>query len=268
MANRLRKTEPGEGLLLCLDVGNTQTVVGVYRGRELAAQYRIRTSPDRTADEYAHLIRDLLRSKGLEPGEVAGIAISCVVPAASRALLEMSRDSFATEPLQVGPGVRTGMPVLYDNPREVGADRIVNAVAAWERFRRPLIIIDFGTAITFDVVSPKGEYQGGAIVPGLNIALDALFHRAAKLPQVELTVPEQVVGKDTITAIQSGILFGYASLVDGLVARIDEETGVVHHVVATGGMADVVAGQTKSIREVLPDLTLEGLLLLWERNRN
>jgi type III pantothenate kinase len=167
----------------------------------------------------------------------------------------------------VGPGVKSGMPILYDNPREVGADRIVNAVAAWERFHRPLIVIDFGTAITLDVVSGKGEYLGGAIVPGLQIAVDALFTRAARLPQVELAVPAKVVGKDTVSSIQSGILYGYASLVDGLVARIDAEMGVAHHVVATGGMAEVVAEQTKSIREVLPDLTLEGLVLLWERNR-
>jgi type III pantothenate kinase len=263
------KTGNRIGLLLCLDVGNTQTVAGVISptNREILAQWRVRTSHDRTGDEYTHLLRDLLRGDGIEPSRVAGVAVSCVVPQAIRALHEMSRRAFGLEPLMVGPGMKSGMPILYDNPREVGADRIVNAVAAYERFHRPLVVIDFGTAITFDVVSGKGEYLGGAIVPGLQIAVDALFSRAAKLPQVELAVPDKVVGKDTVASIQSGILFGYASLVDGLVARIEAETGVEHHVVATGGMAEMLAGEAKSIREVLPDLTLEGLALLWERNR-
>jgi type III pantothenate kinase len=254
-------------LLLCIDVGNTQTVLGVFQGGKIVSRWRIHSDRDRTADEYVHLIRDLLRGGQIDEGALKGISISCVVPPARQALIDMSRTSLGISPLVVGPGIRTGMPILYDNPREVGADRIANAVAAFERFEKGLIIIDFGTAITFDVISDSGEYVGGVIFPGIQISLDALFLKAAKLPRVELERPENVIGRDTISSIQSGIVHGYAGLVDSLVKRINEEVGSDLYVIATGGLAQVIAGEAKTVREILPDLTLEGLRLLWERNQ-
>lgn len=253
--------------LLCIDVGNTQTVLGVFQGGDITSRWRIHSDRDKTADEYIHLIRDLLRSDRVDEGTLKGISISCVVPPARQALIDMSRTAFGIEPLVVGPGIRTGMPILYDNPKEVGADRIANAVAAFELFRKGLIIIDFGTAITFDVVSECGEYIGGVIFPGIQISLDALFLKAAKLPRVELERPESVIGRDTIGSIQSGIVHGYAGLVDSLVKKISNEGGKGRYVVATGGLAQVIAGESKTINKILPDLTLEGLRILWERNQ-
>lgn len=253
-------------LLLCIDVGNTQTVLGVFRGREITARWRIRSDRERTADEYSHLIKDLLRGGGVDETHLRGVSVSSVVPPARQALIDMSKNVFGLSPLMVGPGIRTGMPILYDNPREVGADRIANAVAGYERCRQALVVIDFGTAITFDVVSQAGEYLGGVIFPGVQISLDALFLKAARLPRVELEKPERVVGKDTIGSIQSGIVYGYAGLVDSIVERIEGETGVTPVVLATGGLAEGVAGETRCIREVIPDLTLEGLRILFERN--
>jgi len=254
-------------LLLCIDVGNTQTVLGVFKDREITSRWRIHSDRDRTADEYIHLIRDLLRSGGIREDSLRGISISCVVPPARQALIDMARTAFGILPLVVGPGVKSGMPILYHNPREVGADRIANAVAAFDRFKEGLIVIDFGTAITFDVVSGAGEYAGGIIFPGIQISLDALFVKAARLPRVELDRPENVVGKDTISSIQSGIVYGYAGLVDSLVDRIRREAGKDLYVVATGGLAGVIAGESRTIQETLPDLTLEGLRILWEKNR-
>ena len=254
-------------LLLCIDVGNTQTVLGVFQGKEITSRWRIHSDRDKTADEYIHLIRDLLRSDQVHEGALKGISISCVVPPARQALIDMSRTALGIEPLVVGPGIRTGMPILYDNPKEVGADRIANAVAAFELFRKGLIIIDFGTAITFDVVSESGEYIGGVIFPGIQISLDALFLKAAKLARVELERPESVIGRDTIGSIQSGMVYGYAGLVDSLVKRISQEGGKGRYVVATGGLAQVIAGESRTINRILPDLTLEGLRILWERNQ-
>jgi type III pantothenate kinase len=253
-------------LLLCIDVGNTQTVLGVFKGKKIIARWRIRSDRDRTADEYSHLIRDLLRGDGIEESALLGMAVSCVVPPSRQALMEMSRSSLKIEPLLIGPGVKTGMPILYDNPKEVGADRITNAVAAYEQFKQELVVIDFGTAITFDVITAAGEYLGGVIFPGINISLDALFMRASKLPRVEVEKPERVVGRDTISSIQSGIVNGYAGLVDAIVGKIGNELGSTPLVVATGGLANVLIGESHSISEVIPDLTLEGLRILWERN--
>jgi type III pantothenate kinase len=254
-------------LLLCIDVGNTQTVLGIFKGKGITSRWRIHSDRDKTADEYVHLIRDLLRSDRIDENALKGISISCVVPPARQALIDMSRTAFGMEPLVVGPGIRTGMPIRYDNPREVGADRIANAVAAFELYREGLIIIDFGTAITFDVVSEQGEYLGGVIFPGIQISLDALFLKAAKLPRVELEKPESVIGKDTIGSIQSGIVHGYAGLVDSLVEKISREGSKGFRVVATGGLARVIAGESETINEILPDLTLEGLRILWDRNQ-
>ncbi len=253
-------------LLLCIDVGNTQTVLGVFRGSEITSRWRIRSDRDRTADEYSHLIKDLLRGGGVDETSLRGVCVSSVVPPARQALIDMSISDFDLVPLMVGPGIKTGMPILYDNPREVGADRIANAVAAYERFRKALVVIDFGTAITFDVISAAGEYIGGVIFPGVQISLDALFLKAAKLPRVELEKPSQIVGRDTISSIQSGIIYGYAGLVDSIVEKIDLEMGVRATVVATGGLASGISGEARCIKEVIPDLTLEGLRILWERN--
>jgi len=254
-------------LLLCIDVGNTQTVLGIFQGRKITSRWRIHSDRDRTADEYVHLIRDLLRSDNVDGSSLKGISISCVVPPARQALIEMADSAFGIEPLVVGPGIRTGMPILYDNPREVGADRIANAVGAYERFQTPLIVIDFGTAITFDIVSEEGEYLGGVIFPGIQISLDALFLQAAKLPRVELEKPQSIIGKDTISSIQAGIIYGYASLVDSLVGKISAEMGTNPIVAATGGLAQVISAESRTISEILPDLTLEGLRILWERNQ-
>lgn len=192
--------------------------------------------------------------------------MSSVVPPSRQALIEMSIADFNLVPLMVGPGIKTGMPILYDNPKEVGADRIANAVAAYERYQQALVVIDFGTAITFDVISASGEYVGGLIFPGVQISLDALFLKAAKLPRVELEKPTRVVGRDTISSIQSGIMYGYAGLVDSIVEKIEREMKVKAIVVATGGLAGGIAGETSCIKEVIPDLTLEGLRILFERN--
>ncbi|MDF1534959.1 MAG: type III pantothenate kinase [bacterium] len=254
-------------MLLCVDVGNTQTVLGIFRGKEITSRWRIRSDRDRTADEYGHLIRDLLRGDDIDEADLTGMSVSSVVPPARQALMEMAKTTFGIEPLMVGPGIKTGMPILYDNPREVGADRIANAVAAYERFGRDLIVIDFGTAITFDVITAAGQYQGGVIFPGVQISLDALFLKAARLPRVELEKPARVVGRDTTSSIQSGIVNGYAGLVDSLVGRIAAECGTKPLVVATGGLSGIIASETTTITEILPDLTLEGLKILWERNR-
>lgn len=255
-------------LLLCIDVGNTQSVMGIFRGREIISRWRIRSDRDRTADEYSHLIKDLLRGDGVDLGSLKGVSVSSVVPPARQALIDMSKSVFGLVPLMVGPGIKTGMPILYDNPKEVGADRIANAVAAYERFRKALIVIDFGTAITFDVVSGEGEYIGGVIFPGVQISLDALFLKAAKLPRVEFEKPARIVGRDTISSIQSGMVYGYAGLVDSIVDRIDSELGVSSTVIATGGFASGISSEAHRISEVIPDLTLEGLRILFERNEN
>jgi type III pantothenate kinase len=255
-----------EDLLLCIDVGNTQTVLGTFLGWEITDRWRIRSDRARTADEYGHLIKDLLRGSGSDSSSLGGIVISCVVPPARQALIEMSKTGFNLDPLVIGPGIKTGMPILYDNPKEVGADRIANTVAAYERHKKALIVIDFGTAITFDVVSVDGEYLGGVIFPGIQISLDALFQKASKLPRVELEKPKEVIGKDTISSIQSGIIYGYTCLVDSLVGRISREMKEDPHVVATGGLSQMLAGESRAIQEVLPDLTLEGLRILYERN--
>jgi type III pantothenate kinase len=254
-------------MLLVIDVGNTNTVLGLYDGEELVHDWRVRTVIDHTVDEYGMLILNLLRNCRIGSKTIKEIIISCVVPPMLNILEPLCRKYFGIVPLIVGPGVKTGMPIFYDNPREVGADRIVNAVAAYEKYRRELIIVDFGTATTFDYISQRGEYMGGCIAPGIMISSEALFERAAKLPRVELSSPRTIITKDTVSGMQAGIMYGYAALVDGIVERMKTETASVPLVVATGGLANVVAKETKHIDVVDERLTLEGLRIIFGRNR-
>lgn len=253
--------------LLVIDVGNTNIALGVYRGRKMAAHWRLATEPQRTADEYGILLSALFQDKGLSPADIGGMAIACVVPPLLPTFQTLARERFGVEPLVVGPGIRTGVRIRIDNPRELGADRLVNAVAVKELYGAPAIVIDFGTATTFDVVSAEGDYLGGAIAPGLGISAEALFRRTAKLPRIELVPPPGPVGHNTIHSMQSGVLYGYVGLVEGLVARIERELGAKARVVATGGLANLIAGQTKVIEAVDENLTLKGLRLIYEMNQ-
>ncbi|HET9594909.1 MAG TPA: type III pantothenate kinase [Anaeromyxobacteraceae bacterium] len=254
-------------MLLAVDVGNTNTVLGAFEGRTLRQQWRVETSHSRTADEYGIQLRQLFAAAGVEPRAVDAVAVSSVVPPLAGTLTRMSERYFGVKPLFVGPGVKTGMPILYDNPREVGADRIVNAVAAWDRWACGMVVVDFGTATTFDAVSQKGEYLGGAISPGIGISMEALFTHAAKLPEVEFARPPHVIGKNTVASMQSGLVYGYVGLVDGICERMAAELGFTPKVVATGGLAPLLAGVSRSIDEVDEHLTLRGLCLIHERNR-
>lgn len=256
-------------MLLVVDVGNTNTVFGVYREKELLSHWRIRTIHGQTADEFGMLVWNLFRWAGLPMEEVRAVVVSCVVPPLLRAIHELCQRYFNLRPLVVGPGIRTGMPILYDNPKEVGADRIVNAVAAYEKYKQGVIVIDFGTATTFDVISPKGEYLGGAIAPGIGVASEALFQKTAQLPKVEFSKPLSVVGKNTVSSIQSGLFWGYVGLVDGIVERIKRECGEEPmKVVATGGLASLIAAESKTIEEVDEFLLLDGMRIIYERNRD
>jgi len=251
-------------MLLGIDVGNTNIVLGLWQDGSLLHRYRLRTVIGRTADEIGVLFMDLLRNSGIE-GRPDGAIIACVVPDQLQALEQACKQVFGVDALVVGPGIRTGLPILADNPREVGADRIVNAVAAYSRVGSACVVVDFGTATTFDCVSERGEYLGGVIAPGFQISADALTRRTSKLPKVEVARPRNVIGKNTIHSMQSGLFYGYVSLVDGLVERICAELGEAR-VLATGGLAATLAAESESIEEVVDDLTLEGLRLLYMAN--
>lgn len=252
-------------MLLAFDVGNTNITIGIFQGREIRAAWRLSTRSS-TADELAMSLYVLFQYRGLGFHDISGIIISSVVPPLTPVLVETARRYFDIEPLVVGPGIRMGMPIRFENPREVGADRIVNAVAAYEAYGGPVIVVDFGTATTFDAISAQGEYLGGAIAPGIGISTEALFQRAAKLPRVELVKPKGVIGKNTVTSMQAGIVYGFIGQVDYIIRLMKQELGPQTKVVATGGLAELLAGEIKSIDHLNPLLTLEGLRILYHRN--
>ena len=254
-------------MLLAIDIGNTDTTLGVFDGEELRATWHMATSVHRMADEYAALLLNLLHQQGLDTPDIKAGALCSVVPPLVSTFGELFQRYFHISPLVVGVGVKTGVRIRMDNPREMGADRIVNAAAAHHLYGGPVIVTDLGTATTFDTVSKEGDYLGGAIAPGIMAAAEALFTRAAMLPRVELTRPKRAIGTNTIAAMQSGIIFGYVGLIEGIVARIQQELGEKAKVVATGGAAELLAKETAVIDVVNPDLTLIGLKLIYEMNK-
>lgn len=258
-------------MLLAIDVGNTNIVLGVFDGPSLTRSWRLTTARDRTADELGLLVVELLERSSIAPTSIDGVVMASVVPPLTGPMIAMCERYLATTPLNLEPGVETGMPILYENPAEVGADRIVNGVAAYERYGRArglaLIVVDFGTATTFDAISVRGEYLGGVICPGIQISADALFQRAARLPRIDVRKPASVIGRTTVTSMQAGLFFGYVGMVEGLVHRVRRELGGRAFCVATGGLAEIISPETDVVEAVERDLTMHGLRLIWERNR-
>lgn len=255
-------------MILVCDVGNTNAVLGVFQGEKLLKDWRISTDKDKTSDEYGIIIDQLFKYNGLNIDDVEGVIISSVVPNLMHTLQAMSVKYLNKEALIVGPGIKTGINIKYDNPREVGADRIVNAVAAYEKYGGPLIIVDFGTATTFCAISKDGEYEGGTISPGLIISSEALFQRTAKLPKIEIVKPEKVINKNTVNSLQAGIIYGYVGLVDYIVKRMKSEMNdEVKAVIATGGLSTLIASESETITKIDKLLTLEGLRIIYEKNK-
>jgi len=258
-------------MLLAIDVGNTNIVLGVFDDATLIQSWRLQTLRERTSDELGLLVDGLFAHSRIERVQIRGIIIGSVVPPLTSTIQAIATRYFGVSPLTIEPGLETGMPILYENPAEVGADRIVNGIAAFERFGRtadlPLIVVDFGTATTLDAITAKGEYLGGAICPGVQISADALFQRAARLPRIDVRKPLHIVGRTTVAAMQSGLFYGYVGMVEGLVRRMRDELGGHAVCVAIGGLADVIAPETPLIQHVDPDLTLHGLRIVWERNK-
>nr|WP_279342496.1 type III pantothenate kinase [Geotalea sp. SG265] len=252
---------------MVIDVGNSNIVLGIYDESRLVRDWRISTDKSKTPDEYGILVNELFRLAGIDFSRITDIIISSVVPTLTGVLEKLSLQYFGFKPYVIGPGIKTGMSIHYDNPKEVGADRIVNAVAGYEKHHGALIIVDFGTATTFDYVNKRGEYCGGAIAPGLVISMEALFQKASKLPRVEITKPPVIVAKNTVNSMQAGIFYGYVGLVDGIVTRMKGEGKENPKVIATGGLAGLIAPESTTIEEVDEYLTLEGLRILYQRNR-
>lgn len=254
-------------MLAAIDIGNTNIVIGVFDDDELVTRFRISTRPFATTDETALVMEGLLAMKGLSCGQIDAVCLASVVPSLTDVFAQIARERCDSEPVVVGPGVRTGISIEYENPKEVGADRVVNAVAAHGQFNTNLVIVDFGTATTFDAVTAKGQYLGGVIVPGVRVSMEALFARTAKLPKVEIARPRSVIGKNTIESIQSGAYYGYLTMVEGLVERMAAEMVGPTTVVATGGLAALLCGDSSLIDVIDPDLTLFGLKKIWELNQ-
>lgn len=255
-------------MLLVIDVGNTNTVLGLFDGRKLVTHWRLTTLHEQTVDEYGILARNLFTLEHIDAKAIQGIIISSVVPMLDGTLHQVALRYFGVTPVFVKPGPMTGMPILYDNPQEVGADRLVNAVAAFEKYGGPCIILDFGTAITFDVVSARGEYLGGAIAPGLGISSEALFRRAARLSQVEIRQPDGIIGKNTTASLQAGLYYGFIGLVDGILERMMPAFETQPKVIATGGQASLISSGSRFHPIIDEDLTLEGLRIIWERQKS
>lgn len=254
-------------MLLAVDIGNTTVAVGVFEGKELRRDWKVRTDREKTADEYGIVLLELLRASGLEPASITDMIISSVVPPLTPVFQALSRDMFGLKALVVGPGLRTGMPILYENPFEVGADRVVASVAAFEKHGGPSIVVDFGTATTFDVITEKGEYLGGAIAPGIRISAEALYLKTAKLPRIEIAKPRKAIGRTTVTSMQSGLYFGYIGLVANIITELKKELGQETKVISTGGFAALIVPEVKAIDCHEPDLVLEGLRIIYDRNR-
>lgn len=254
-------------MLLALDIGNTTVTLGAFQGEELRATWRLATDMRRTPDEYGATLLALLPPKGVVAQEVRAVIICSVVPPLTPVFEELARSSFHVTPLVVGAGTKTGVRILYDNPRDVGADRVVDAVAGYRLYGGPLIIVDFGTATVFDAVTKEGDYLGGAIAPGVNLTAEALFLGTSQLRRVELAAPKAAIGKNTVTALQSGLLFGHVAMVEGMVRRFRDELGPEARVIATGGLASLIAQETRVFHAVNPDLTLIGLRMIYDMNR-
>jgi type III pantothenate kinase len=255
-------------MLLAFDIGNTTIAIGLFRGRKLVKSWKIKTDSDKTSDEYGAILLNLMQVGGLAPGKVTGAIVSSVVPPLTPVIEEMCLAYFSMTASVVGPGLKTGMPILYESPLEVGADRITAAVAAFEKYGGPLIVLDFGTATTFDAISAKGEYLGGAIAPGIRISAEALYLKTAKLPRIEIRKPKRAIGRTTVSSMQSGLYFGYIGLVTNTIREIRKELGGSARVIATGGFGGQVVPELAEIEAYEPDLVLEGLRIIHERNRD